>query len=408
MGHTLNLSIIIAKFPRPVLWFGAGVLGSVLLARSLPNEAFRIGRLFEASNIAHADSIPFAVAGKPALPKTPGLVMLSDPRQVAQIETTVAVASPLPITQTLAGRLAYDENATSRLTVPVDGRVLKLVRQVGDTVAVGEPIIELDSPDLGQALADSAKSRADMALKRASLARAEDLFANQVLAKKDLDVARAEQAQSTAEFDRTELRLKNLNARGRVRGQTFVLASPIAGVLTERNATIGQQMLAASGNVLATVTDPAHLMLVIDAPEADADRLAVGMAIEFTVDAAPNERFHAKLVRISPQLDPNTRRVQLRASVENPNGKLRPEMFARALPTTDASKTVTSLPSSALLQFGAHTIVFVSRDDGRFEQREVAVLVQQGTDVWLRNGIMAGEKVVTAGALLLKSELVGQ
>lgn len=337
-----------------------------------------------------------------------GVVNLKDPRQLAQIETAVAGFAATPLTQSLSARLSTDENSTSRLLVPLDGRVTRLVHQVGDTVRAGEPIIEIDAPDLGQAIADAAKSRADLALKVANLARAEDLFSNQVLARKELDAARAEQAESTAEFERTELRLKNLNAIGRTKGQIFALSSPIQGVIVERNATVGQQLIAASGAVIAIVTDPKKLSLLIDTPEADAEKMKVGMNIDFTVDDAPGERFKAKLLRIAPQLDPTTRRVEIRASVDNSLGRLRPEMFARALPTADEAQRATIIPASALLQVGSRTAVFIARKDGYFEQKTVEIALQTGSQVWLKSGVDVGQRVVVAGALLLKSELAAR
>jgi len=335
-------------------------------------------------------------------------IRLSDPRQSAQIETTPAASAPIPLTQPLAARLAYDQAATSQLTVPIDGRVVRLVREIGDRVKAGEPILEIDSPDLGQALADAAKARADADLKRTSLARVRDLYDHQVVARKELEAAQADQAQANAELERTELRLRNLNAAGRVRGQTFTLSSPIAGLITERNATVGQQVLAASGNVLATVTDPSRLMLLIDVPESLAGALSIGTPIDFTVDGAPGRTFHARVERIAPQVDTTTRRVQVRARVDNRDGALRPEMFAQALPSGMDGQTATRVPASALLQFGARTIAYVAIGGDAYQLRDVDVATQQGGAAWVRSGIQPGERVVSAGALLLKSEQVGQ
>lgn len=392
--------------------FAAGAVVGVAALRELPES---IGRTHPTPAAQGTKASP-GPSGGPSGPAsgmtagavTPAVVELADPAQTTQIETTAVKRSAIPLTGRLAARLTEDENVTSRLTVPIDGRVLRLIHQVGDTVKAGEPLIEIDAPDLGQALADAGKARADEALKRAALSRTSDLFAHGVAAQKEVEAAKADLAESQAELARTDLRLRNLNALGKVKGQTFVLVSPINGVVTERNATLGQEVQAASGNVMAVVTDPRRLNLLIDVPESDAPRLALGMPIDFSVDGAPDQTFHARLFRIAPQLDPVTRRVQVRATVENPEGRLKPEMFATALPVSPDGAVVAQVPTRALLQNGSRTVLFVTRDGRRFEQREVDVAVQQGDSAWLRSGVEVGDKVVTAGALLLKTELAAQ
>ena len=387
------------------LSFAIGVGTGVAVLKGLPDS---VGGTMPAGEARATAPTSGGTASSP--PATAGdapaaFVRLDDPAQTAQIDTATVRASAIPLTGRLAARLAEDENVTSRLTVPIDGRVLRLLHQVGDPVKAGDALMEIDAPDLGQALADAGKARADETLKRAALSRSQDLFDHGVAARKEVEAAQADLAQSQAELARTGLRLRNLNAIGRVRGQTFVLVSPIDGVVTERNASVGQEVQAASGNVLAVVTDPRRLNLIIDVPEADAPRLAVGMPIDFGVDGAPEQSFHAQVFRIAPQVDPVTRRVQVRARVDNPDGRLKPEMFATALPVSPDSHPVAQVPTSALLQNGAHTVLFVTADGHLFEQREVDVAVQQGDSAWLRSGVRPGEQVVTAGALLLKTEL---
>ena len=128
-------------------------------------------------------------------------------------------------------------------------------------------------------------------------------------------------------------------------------------------------------------------------------------SIGFTVDAFSDRQFSATLTRLAPTVDPVTRRVQARASVVNSDRRLRPEMFARALPGDAAGAQGVQLPASALLQVGAKSVVFVQQAANRFEQRDVQIAAQQGGLAWIRAGLVPGEQVVTVGSLLLKSEL---
>ena len=113
--------------------------------------------------------------------------------------------------------------------------------------------------------------------------------------------------------------------------------------------------------------------------------------------------------RIAPQLDAATRRVQVRATVDNADGSLRPEMFARAYPVAGGGmagggRTSVRVPADALLALGKETVVYVRKDERGFERRVVQVALEQGDDAWVTAGVAPGEPVVVAGALLLESE----
>src|SRR5574340_1216341 len=161
--------------------------------------------------------------------------------QLAYIETKSALALPEPLLEPLNARVAYDENYTARVSSPIAGRVVKIGVQPGDAVRAGQPLAWLDSPEYGSAVADFAKSEADLHQKRGAFDRMKTLFEGEVLARKDYEAAQADLKQAEAENSRARLRLANLTQGKGGEGEKFVLRAPISGIVAERKANPGAE-----------------------------------------------------------------------------------------------------------------------------------------------------------------------
>lgn len=315
---------------------------------------------------------------------------------------------PEPATDPLNGRIAYDENRTSRVSSPVAGRVVKLEAQPGDSVKAGQALLWLDAPDLGSAVADLRKAEADLHLKQLAFQRARSLFEGEVLARKELEASEADMKQSRAEADRARARLKNLAPGGNLSGDNrYALRAPFAGIVAERQVNPGVEVRPDNPNPLFVITDPAHLWAVIDLPERDLAKVRAGQPISLEVDAYPGRRFSGRVASIGAILDPATRRVQVRCTLDNPDRLLKPEMYARVTPLSGAARMALQVPNTALITEGLYSFVFVETSAGVLEKRRVTLAAQGRDSAVASAGLKAGERVVTTGALLLNSELAG-
>jgi cobalt-zinc-cadmium efflux system membrane fusion protein len=312
----------------------------------------------------------------------------------------------VPLAEPLNGRIAYDENATARVSSPILGRVVKLNASPGDAVRAGDALLVLDSPDLAQAASDVAKARADEQRKQRSFDRAKLLLDAGVIPGKDYESAEADFLQARAEAQRAELRLRNLNVRGGTEGDGhFSLLSPISGVVTDRQVNPGMEVRPDLPNPLFVVTDPTHLWVMIDLPEHNLSKVEVGHPVAVEVDAFPNERFRATIQRIGQTVDPVTRRIQVRCTIANPGRKLKPEMYARATLLADENKRAVRVPNSALIIEGLHSYVFVEKEPGAFEKRLVKLSIQDRDYSYVESGLEPGTRIVAVGPLLLSAEL---
>lgn len=330
----------------------------------------------------------------------------ADAPQLAMISVQALAAAPLPLGgEALSARVAYDEDRTARVGVNITGRIVRLKASPGDHVRAGQVLAEIDSPDVGSASADAGKARADEERKRLAYERARELGAGEGIAAKDLEAAQADYAAARAETERAQQRMRNLNPHGlRMAGQRVGLASPIDGVVSERTATPALEINPSLPAPLFVVTDPRHLWLMIDLPERLLAKVRPGSAVAVESDAYPGERFAATIAQVGQVMDPNTRRVLARARLDNPAGKLLPEMLVRATVLQDAGRGV-RVPAAAIVDRGIHPFVFVELRPGEFQRRAVQLLTRGAEASYVGSGLRDGERVVVAGALLLDAEL---
>jgi cobalt-zinc-cadmium efflux system membrane fusion protein len=324
--------------------------------------------------------------------------------QLSTLRTETAAALPLPVSEPLNGRLALDENRTARISSPIAGRVLAVRAEVGDRVARDAVLLQADAPELAAADADNQKAVADERRKKLAYDRARTLLSHEVVPQKEVEAAEADYRQAVAESRRSALRLKNLHASGADNGR-FNLRSPLAGVVVDRQVTPGMELRPDQAAPLFVVSDPARLWLLVDVPERSLGRVQPGQKVGIETEAYPGVQFAGTVEKVGFGLDPATRRVQVRCTVDNADGRLRPEMFARVSFLADNNRRAIALPNGGLVTEGIHTYAFVEKAPGAFEKRQVS-LALRGRDIsFVESGLSAGEKVVVEGALLLNAEM---
>ena len=348
-----------------------------------------------------------AIAGPRVAHKNADEVVLpEDSPQEANLRIETVTEMVAPTAEPFNGKISFDENFTSRISSPILGRATKLHAQIGDTVKAGQALVSIDSPDLGGAIADYRKAMSDLELKRKALERSQMLLDGGVIAHKDFESSEADMAQSQAEAIRTKGRLKNLNIdiNSAAGAETFTLKAPMAGVIVDRQINVGNEVRPDANTPLFIITNPSHLWATIDLPERDLSKISLGQPILIQVDAYQNESFTGRIQSIGTMVDPVTRRIQVRCSVDSKN-KLKPEMYARITPLNNRNQKAIRIPNSALITEGLYSYVFVETSPGHLKKRRVILDVQEREYATVKAGLTAGEKLVVSGAILLNSEL---
>jgi cobalt-zinc-cadmium efflux system membrane fusion protein len=347
-----------------------------------------------------------AAAGADASRGTTRVVFEKGSPQLAELETSVVALSPLPLADSLPARIALDEDHTARVMPPVAGRLVRILARAGDAVRAGQALAVVDAPEVGAAQADADKARSDLGRKEQAYKRTRMLFEGDVVARRDLEAAQADWEQAGSELTRARLRLQNLRLDGvRAVGEQYSLVSAVAGTVVDRQTNVGMEVRPDQASPAFVVSDLRHLWIMIDTPESFLPQLALGQVVTVEPVALAGKLFHGKITNISATVDPGSRRVQARAEVDNPDGLLRPDMYARVdVLAPDASPTA-HVPISALVSEGVKSFVFVQTSPGVFDKRDVVLRLQTRETAYIAEGLRPGESVVSKGALLLNSEL---
>ncbi|MEZ5364317.1 MAG: efflux RND transporter periplasmic adaptor subunit [Bryobacterales bacterium] len=332
------------------------------------------------------------------------------------IETVRAVT--LPTEEIVApAKIEANPNRVAHAVLPVPGRIVKVMVQLGDSVKAGQPVVSIDSPAVGEAQsayiqADASVRQAELAITKAEadLARVADLFEHQAIAQKEvlaaqttvsLSKATLEQQLSVREQARRRLELLGLTP-GEFQQRVLVHA-PISGKVLEI-AVVDGEYHNEINTPLITIADLSRVWATSEAPESNIRAYKIGGMMTLDLIAYPGETFQAKVTRIADTVDPQTRTIEVSAELKNPDGRLRPEMFGQ-LRYAGGMAPAIWIPENAVIESDDAKLVFLETSPGRFMPTPVELGRRHDDGFVVNAGLRPGEKVVTSGAVYLKALL---
>lgn len=350
--------------------------------------------------------------GKPSREAAVGKgVVVIDPEMLRDLRITTAQAEARVGGEgvTVLGEVGVDEDAYAEVGSPIAARVVRVLASPGDSVRAGQPLVELQSVELGRARAETLSARGRAELARQALERKRGLVSEHIAPERELEEAQAEATAAEADLraGRAGLRAlgvseEDLNQDGDADAR-FTLRSPIAGTVLERNVVRGQ--MTDPARAIYRVADLSLLWLTVHAFERDAVRVKTGTTALVTFPALPGRNFSGTVARVGSQVDISSRTIPVRIDVVNSDGSLRPGMSASAwVLLGDTGSTVVAVPSSCLQRMHEGWCVFVPRNERTFEMRTVGRGRDLGGEVEVVSGLRPGETVVVEGAFLLKAE----
>jgi cobalt-zinc-cadmium efflux system membrane fusion protein len=395
-------------------WFTKPVAVAVILFAGL---AVGCGREKPSTSSAPPDASVPGDAGGPAAgekPDEPSVVRLSDAaRQRATIAVVTVRSRSVVDVLSAPAELQLNGDRVAMVGPRVTGRVAQIAVSMGDRIAAGAVLANIDSPEVGSLLASYTSAQAGESVAQRTYQREKDLFARHISAEREVLAAEAELARATSERRTVESRLQSLDVALPQAGSAgpasalLPIRSPIQGTVIERNATIGAPV--GPDAVLFKLADLSTLWLVAKVPETAMRDIRRGDTVTVTVDALPDQPVSGRVSYIGATVSDTTRTVDVRIDVPNRTGQLKPGMFARAQLTTRGPRERSDhilIPQIAVQEFNRKRVVFVPRSDGGFDIREITAGVSVGDDIEIASGLKPGESVVTTGSFTLKSQAV--
>lgn len=299
------------------------------------------------------------------------------------VEVTPAKAGPLVETIQAVGTLRPNEAVT--VTSEIAGRVAKLAFREGQRVNAGDLLVQLDAAILR---AELARSRSELTLARANHERNTRLARDGMASPRTRDESLAALQAAEAGIALAEARLEKTAIR-----------APLSGVVGLRAISSGA--FVEPGTPIVELSDIDPIKLDFRVPELALPSLRNGQSVRVTVDALPGLRFAGEVYAIDPIVEPGGRAVRLRARIPNPDTRLTAGLFARVEIVISEREQVLLIPESAVFARGNGRHVF-RIVDGRAKLTPVSVGVRRPGQVEIREGLAAGDVVVTAGHQTLR------
>jgi membrane fusion protein, heavy metal efflux system len=322
------------------------------------------------------------------------------------------------------GKIAVNEDSSTPIFSPYAGRVTKLLVKPSDVVERGQPLFIVEATDTVQALNDfiTALSALNTARSKLNLAvivekRQDDLYAGKAVPLKDWQQSQADLNAAQNDMRAAETAVEATHNRLRILGRSeeqisafqqtrqisadTPIYSPIGGTVVQRKVGPGQFISTGASDPVFVIGDLSSVWLTAFVRESEAADVKVGQEMDFAVLALPGRTFKARIDYVSAAIDPTTRRLMVRATIDNKDNLFKPEMFANVTIYTGGDHPSVGVPKQALIYEGEHVRLWVARDDKSIELREIQTGLTNGDLVEVRTNLKAGEKVVTKGSLFI-------
>jgi membrane fusion protein, heavy metal efflux system len=362
--------------------------------------------------------------------------------QLTQSEMSNLTTEPVKVGDdwqqtTATGIIATDETQATPIFLPYSGQVTEVFVEAGAAVAPGQPLLRVRTNDivdarnaLFTAAAQQASARALLRLAEANLHRQEEIYKSAGGALKDYQQAQSDYAAAQSSLRTAESAIGAARDKMAIYGKTgaeigklenarditgihaeTVFHAPIAGVIATRAVSAGQYVASGGDKPVLTIANPDHVWLVAQLAESDAPNVHLGDQVDVTVTAYPGQVFRAVVDNIANGLDPISHRLPVRATVANPGGALKPQMFAnfviRHMGQADSAHQV-SVPATAVIHEGDTARVWVAVGNGQFRAKSVVAGDSRNGRVQIRSGISPGERVVTSGSIFVNEAGLGE
>lgn len=392
------------RFP----WLRIGVLccAGLLLAISLPSPQRAASALSAAKAPEHAASGEAQDADEPSVELSAA--------QLASIKIEPVGEHVFPQEKRAVGNIDFNQEELTQVFTPYQGRIIKAFVSVGDEVKKDEILFTIDSPDLVQAESTLIATAGVLELTTKNMQRQRNLVGQSAAAQKDYeqsisDQQAAEGAYHAARaavkvFGKSEAEIDKIVTSRKI-DPALVVASPIAGRITARNAAPGLFVQPASLPPVYVVADTSTMWMLANAPEGDAPDLSPGQAVSATVASLPGQTFQGKIVTIGANIDPATRRVLVRSEIANPHNELRAGMFANFVITIATPNPATAVPQEGVIREGDGAMtVWVTSDRRRFVKRIVQTGQMRDGFTEILGGLKPGELIATVGSLFISNQ----
>ena len=327
--------------------------------------------------------------------------------QMAHVQVVTVQPATLPRTLRLTGSVAYNSFRTTPVITQVSGPVSRVVVVPGQKVGKGEPMLYVASPDYSQLRTKYLKAKDAYALAQKTYARARDLYEHKAIAEQNLEQAQSAEVQAGGDLASAQAALKVM---GIIDPDALVQAppsfevpvrAPISGEVVEQDVSAGQ-LIQPGTTQCFMISDTGNVWVLVNIYQKDLPYVRVGNTVAIQTDTYP-EVFHGRISYVAASLDPNTRTLQARIETNNPDEKLKKDMYVVATVNAGTIANAIALPDAAVLRDSENQpFVYTAAASNQFGRRAVTLGESLNGQTEITSGLRAGDRVIGNGSLFLQ------
>jgi len=353
--------------------------------------------LLAACQVGAQASVPEQEETRPLAAKLDGDAIVLEDAARAYISVEEVGSSSTGVSIRAPARLAFRDNAVSRVGAPIPARVMKLHVRVGDKVRPGDPLATLASPDASGYHAELARAKVELTAANDAFSRQADMLAKGV--GREYEKVTAEMRVKDAE-ERVRAAKRDVSLLGKSFGGTVIVTSQIEGTVLRRSATVGAQV-DPDGEPLYEIGNPKDLWVVADVFQDDLPMVKEGAVVTVEL-ASKSGKVEGEVASVGALLDTAVRRAPVYVDIKAKDLEgLKAGMFARASIRGEATEGITVPVGAVLIKDGDQPVVYLENGKGGFVRRDVEIGHAYEDRVQVVSGLQPGERVAIKGALLI-------
>ncbi|MFT3934213.1 MAG: efflux RND transporter periplasmic adaptor subunit [Chitinophagaceae bacterium] len=318
---------------------------------------------------------------------------------IAHAETATVAIEDIAESVKLNGKVIPNESKQAKVYALVSGKIKSLSVELGDEVKKGQTLAVLQSTEVAGVANDMSLAQSNVDIAKKNLESTEDLYKSNLATERDLTSAKLEFNKASSELNRA----KQVSAITGGTNATFVLTAPISGTVIEKTITNNSEVRQDNSNSLFTVADLSNVWVIANVYESDINKIKLGDNVVVNTLSAPEKNYIGKIDKVYDVLDPASRTMKVRISMNNAHNELKPEMFATINVKGKSEGRMLAIPSKAVVMDNSKQYVVVKKDK-QLSIKPIQVQKRIG-DLSFITGLTQGELVVTNSQVFLYEAL---
>jgi cobalt-zinc-cadmium efflux system membrane fusion protein len=308
----------------------------------------------------------------------------------------------------LSGEVNFNENTVVKVFPRSSGQVREAPVSLGDHVNQGQVLAVIRSADIAGNYSDLSSANADLAIAKRQMDNAQSLYKNGMSSEREYTEAKQNYEKALAAKNKVQSLISiNGGSNSSAAGQ-YVLTAPIDGYIVEKKITAGSFLRSDAADNLFTISDLKNVWVEANVYESDIQKVKEGFPVAVKVLAYKDRVFNGRIDKLSQVLDPQSKALRARISIDNKEMLLKPDMFAKVTVSSVVGDAAVYVPSDALIDNEGRTYVVVYNGNNDLKIAQVKVLKTTDNKTFVYAGVTPGQRVITKFQNLIFTELLSR